>query len=104
MVLPLGSIRLVSRKTTSTVPIGLLAGSGRFPIVFAEAASRRGFRVACVGVKYEASESLRDLCDSFDLVGVSKLGRMIRRFKQRGVEQIVMAGKVTKSVMYTPWR
>ena len=29
---------------------------------------------------------------------------MIRTFRREGVEQIVMAGKVTKSVMYTPWR
>jgi DUF1009 family protein len=38
------------------------------------------------------------------LVGVSKLGRMIRAFRTQGVREIVMAGKVTKSVMYTPWR
>ena len=84
--------------------IGLLAGSGRFPILFAEAAQRQGLRVACVGVRYEAPESLRALCDSFELIGVSKLGAMIRAFKRRGVKRIVMAGKVTKSVMYTPWR
>jgi DUF1009 family protein len=84
--------------------IGLLAGSGRFPILFAESARRQGLRVACVGIRYEASEELGSLCESFELVGISKLGRMIRAFKQRGVKQVVMAGKVTKSVMYTPWR
>src|SRR4051794_13498055 len=63
-------------------PIGLLAGSGRFPILFAEAARRQGLSVACVGVKYEASEELRSLCDAFAVVGVSKLGRMIRTFRR----------------------
>jgi DUF1009 family protein len=29
---------------------------------------------------------------------------MIRAFRRQGVRQIVMAGKVTKNVMYTPWR
>jgi UDP-2,3-diacylglucosamine hydrolase len=29
---------------------------------------------------------------------------MIRAFRRAGVERIVMAGKVTKSVIYTPWR
>jgi UDP-2,3-diacylglucosamine hydrolase len=84
--------------------IGLLAGSGRFPILFAEAAQRQGLRVACVGIRYEASDALRDLCASFHPVGVTKLGRMIRTFRRQGVQRIVMAGKVTKSVMYTPWR
>lgn len=99
--------RIRPRSATSprvSEPIGLLAGSGRFPILFAQVARRQGLPVACVGVRYEASEELRELCDSFDLVGVSKLGRMIRTFRRRGVRQVVMAGKVTKNVMYTPWR
>jgi UDP-2,3-diacylglucosamine hydrolase len=85
-------------------PIGLLAGSGRFPILFAQAARRQGLPVACAGIKYEASEELRALCDSFEWVGVAKLGRMIRAFKRARARRIVMAGKVTKNVIYTPWR
>lgn len=97
--------RIGRGSTTNTVePIGLLAGSGRFPILFAEAAKRQGLPVACVGLKYEAPELLASLCDSFEVVGVSKLGWMIRSFKRRGVRKVVMAGKVTKSVMYTPGR
>src|SRR5205809_391093 len=84
--------------------IGLLAGSGRLPIVFAAAAQRQGLRVACVGIKYEAPAELRDLCWSFQVVGVARLGRMIRAFRREGVRRIVMAGKVTKNVIYTPWR
>jgi len=84
--------------------IGLLAGSGRFPILFAEAARRQGYAVACVGIQYEASEELRDLCATFDVVGVAKMGRMIRTFRRRGAAEIVMAGKVTKNVIYTPMR
>jgi len=85
-------------------PIGLLAGSGRFPILFAEAARRQGFSLACVGIQYEASEELRAICDSFHVVGVAKMGRMIRTFRRQGVMRAVMAGKVTKNVIYTPWR
>ena len=87
-----------------TETIGLLAGSGRFPILFAEAARRQGLKVACVGIRYEAPEELKSLCDEYQTVGVAKLGRMIRVFKKFGVKKIVMAGKVTKSVMYSPWR
>jgi len=96
--------RIHRHAPSSGKTVGLLAGSGRFPILFAEAALRQGWEVACVGIRYEAPEELRNLCTSFHEVGVSKLGRMIRTFRREGVEQIVMAGKVTKSVMYTPWR
>ncbi len=101
-------IRHHPAQTTAKVeprePIGLLAGSGRFPILFAQAARRHGLSVACVGIKYEAPDELRTLCDSFQLVGVAKLGKMIRTFQRMGVRRIVMAGKVTKNVIYTPWR
>ncbi|MGO9471213.1 MAG: LpxI family protein [Isosphaeraceae bacterium] len=104
IVIPLQRKTAAASRQAQARPIGLLAGSGRFPILFAEAARRQGLRVACVGIKYEASRELSSLCESFEVVGVAKLGRMIRAFRRLGVEQIVMAGKVTKNVMYTPWR
>ena len=105
-----GSTTHASSRTTRTraadrvEPIGLLAGSGRFPILFAEAAQRLGLPVACVGLRYEAPEILGSLCESFEVVSVSRLGGMIRSFKRRGVRRVVMAGKVSKAVMYTPGR
>jgi DUF1009 family protein len=91
-------------RVRAAQPIGLLAGSGRFPILFAEAARRQGLAVACVGIKYEAPDELRELCHSFQVVGVARMGAMIRGFRRQGVERVVMAGKVTKNVIYTPWR
>jgi hypothetical protein len=92
-----------SRRTDRKI-IGLLAGSGRFPMVFAESAKRQGYEVACVGIRHEASQELESLCSQFRFVGVSKLGGMIRAFKAMNAREIVMAGKVTKSVMHTPLR
>src|SRR5882762_4548228 len=88
----------------SSLPIGLLAGSGRFPIIFAEKARNLGMRVVCVGIRYEASPELANLVDRFYWAGVAHLGRMIRCFQREGVASAVMAGKVTKAVMHTPWR
>src|SRR6266550_2155754 len=85
-------------------PVGLLAGSGRFPIIFAEKARSLGMRVVCVGIRYEASPELAKLVDRFYWAGVAHLGRMIRCFQREGVASAVMAGKVTKAVMHTPWR
>ncbi len=87
-----------------TNPIGLLAGSGRFPLLFAEKARDLGLDVVCVGVRYEAPPELQRLVRQFYWAGVSKMGRMIRLFKRARVRRIVMAGKITKAVMYTPWR
>jgi DUF1009 family protein len=86
-------------------PIGLLAGSGRFPICFAEKARALGIPVVCVGVKYEAPPELEKLVHRFYWSGIARLGRMIRCFRREGVQRIVMAGKINKAaVMHRPWR
>jgi DUF1009 family protein len=85
-------------------PIGLLAGSGRFPILFADKARRLGLSVACVGIRGEAAPELAGLVDRFYWAGVARLGRMIRLFKRERVQRVVMAGKIHKVALHTPWR
>jgi DUF1009 family protein len=85
-------------------PVGLLAGSGRFPVVFAEKARQLGIPVVCVGIRDEAPPELVGLVDRFYWTGVARMGRMIRCFKREGVRRAVMAGKVTKVRMHTPLR
>jgi DUF1009 family protein len=84
--------------------VGLLAGSGRFPILFAEGARRQGYEVHCVGVRYEAPDELKTICNDFRWRGVTKLGGMMHDFERMGIRNVVMAGKITKSVMHTPLR
>jgi UDP-2,3-diacylglucosamine hydrolase len=85
-------------------PIGLLAGSGLFPVQFARKARGLGIAVVCVGVRHEAPPELAQMVHRFYWAGVARLGRMIRCFKREGVRRAVMAGKIDKSVMHTRWR
>jgi hypothetical protein len=84
--------------------IGLLAGYGRFPILFAAAARRAGYEIVCVAIRDSASPDLEELVDRCSWVGLVKLGKMIRTFRRAGCRRVVMAGKVQKSAMYTPQR
>ena len=86
-----------------SAPIGLLAGSGRFPMLFAESARRLGRPVVCLGICDEAPPELIPLVDRFHWVGILKLGRMIRCFRQEGVREIVMAGKIQKTKLFLPF-
>src|SRR3954453_19434632 len=85
-------------------PIGLLAGAGRFPIVFAEKARSLGIPVVCVGIRHMATPELSGLVSRFYWAGITRLGRMIPCFKRAGVERIVMAGKIHKTVMHVRFR
>ena len=85
-------------------PIGLLAGSGRFPVVFAEKTREMGLRVVCVGFRGIAAPELRDLVERFYWCGLARLARMIACFRREGVDTFVMAGKVQKMpVVGPPW-
>lgn len=94
----------VMRRPSLAEPVGLLAGSGRYPIVVAEKARSLGIPIVCVGICNEASPELAGLVDRFYWAGLAKLGKMIRSFKREGVRRAVMAGKIHKVVMHTPWR
>lgn len=89
----------------SPAPVGLLAGDGRLPVLFAEKARDLGLPVVCVGLRQHAPTELMPLVQRFHWCRPAALGRMIRLFKRAGVEQIVMAGKVHKAnIMHAPWR
>lgn len=92
------------RLPTNPQRIGLLAGAGRFPISFAQAAREQGHSVFCVGVRDMASPELADLCDRFETTPLGWLGRPIRLFRRAGIKQAVMAGKIEKTVLFHPWR
>ena len=84
--------------------VGLLAGAGRFPIVFAEKARELGIPVVCIGVAGMADPALAHLCDRFHWLRRLSLGYVIRRFHAAGVRRWTMAGKYHKQVMFYPWR
>jgi DUF1009 family protein len=73
-------------------------------VLFAEKARSLGLPLVCVGIRDEAPAELIPLVKRFYWCGIARLGRMIRCFKREGVRRVVMAGKVQKTRMHTPWR
>lgn len=84
--------------------VGLLAGAGRFPIVFAQTARQQGYDVHCMGVLGLVDEELREFCTDFKTAPLARLGKAIRFFKSRNVDRVVMAGKIEKRVLFDPYR
>jgi DUF1009 family protein len=84
--------------------IGLLAGNGRFPLLFAREARSRGFRVVAVAHRGETDPTLDGEVDEAIWVRVGQLGRMIRTFRAAGVKRAVMAGGIDKVRSFTQVR
>lgn len=66
----------------------------------AQEARRQGLRVAALGIQGWADPSLAGSVDAYEEVAVGQLGRLIERLKFHGVRQAIMAGKVTKEVLF----
>ena len=85
-------------------PIGLIAGGGRFPVLFAEKARALGLPVVCVGIRGMADRAaLEPLCHRFFWSRLGAMNRPIRCFKRAGVRRWTMAGKVHKVKMFGPF-
>ncbi|MGH9881598.1 MAG: LpxI family protein, partial [Pyrinomonadaceae bacterium] len=73
---------------------GLIAGNGKFPMLVVEGAKRAGVSLSVAAIREETDPQIEGLADSVTWVGIGQLGKMIRFFKNEGVEQAIMAGQV----------
>ncbi len=80
--------------------IGIIAGGGQFPLLFAEAARKRGRRVVAVAHLHETLPELEAKADLVHWVKLGQLGRIIKIFRQQGVREAVFAGTITKTRIF----
>lgn len=80
--------------------VGLIAGSGRFPILFAEEARRMGVEVTALGIKGVTDPALEAVVGKLQVFPLGQLQKPIEIFKAAGVSRIVMAGKVQHASLF----
>lgn len=83
-----------------STPIGLVAGGGQFPLLFAEAAQQRNRKVVAVCHQNETQAELEQRADISCWVKLGQLGKIIRFFHEQGVSETVFCGTITKTRMF----
>ena len=82
--------------------LGIIAGEGNMPIYIARNACKRGYEVVVLGMKGNAYEAdYKGYCKAFKLVRLGQLNAGIEFFKEHGATQIVMAGRVQHTSIFT---
>jgi DUF1009 family protein len=76
--------------------IGLIAGGGRFPLLFAESARRAGHRVVAVAHRNETDPALAERVDAITWVKLGQIGHVLEALRAGGATQSVMLGAITK--------
>ena len=81
--------------------LGLIAGSGVYPLLLARAARARGVRqVVAVAFENETSPDIAQAADHVEWIKVGQLGRLISTFTQRGVTETIMAGQIAPKNLF----
>ncbi|MFW6052765.1 MAG: LpxI family protein [Desulfosalsimonas sp.] len=76
--------------------IGLIAGSGPFPVLFAKKASAGGYRVYAAGYHNETQPAVADYAAAMEMFYIGQVGRVIKFFKKHDVSRAVMIGAIDK--------
>jgi len=84
--------------------LGLIAGNGKFPLIFAEEAKRAGYTVIAVAHRGETDEAIAQAADEVSWIYVGQLGRIIRAFQRAQVTEAVMAGGIRKVKLFGNFR
>jgi len=90
----------MTKKLQDKEPLGLIAGGGAFPLMVAEAAREKGFRVVAVAHTGETDPLLSEKVDELVWVKLGQLGHLIKALKKAGVTKTVMAGSINKKRMF----
>jgi DUF1009 family protein len=83
-----------------TDKIGIIAGGGQFPVLFAKAVHTQGLKVYAAAHQGETDETLADQVDRLQWVKLGQLGRIISFFKETGVKKTVFIGSITKTNIF----
>jgi UDP-2,3-diacylglucosamine hydrolase len=84
--------------------IGLIAGNGRFPIIFADNARKLGYHVSAVAHEGETEPELAGHVDRIHWIKIGQINKLIKAFKEDKVHQAVMLGGIKKTHVFTTVR
>jgi len=87
-----------------TERIGIIAGSGRFPVLFAETARRRGVEVFAVAHRGETDPELERAVAGIAWIFPGELDAMIAALRTFAVRRAVMVGGIAKRRLFREFR
>jgi UDP-2,3-diacylglucosamine hydrolase len=83
-------------STLAERSLGLIAGEGSLPVILAQSAKEKGYRVVAFALSETARDQVEKIVDKVHLIAPGQMGRNAKLFKEEGLNQAVFVGKVPK--------
>lgn len=80
--------------------IGLIAGAGDMPMIWAGAAKGKGAEIVAIAIAEEAKKGLEGIVGRLHSLSVGQVGKIIKVLKDDGIKELVFIGKVNKSLIF----
>lgn len=80
--------------------IGLIAGNGKFPILFARAAAKQNIAVVAAAIRGDTSFFLKPLVQKMEWFKVGELRRLFTYFQEQDIKKVIMAGQVNPKNLF----
>ena len=81
--------------------LGIIAGSGVYPLLLADAARVDGVkRIVVAAFKDETSAEITNRADEIEWLRVGQLGRLLNFFREKGVRHAIMAGQIAPGNLF----
>ena len=80
--------------------LGLIAGNGKFPLLFAKKARSQNYQVIAAGIHGDTSFFLKFLVDKMAMFKVGELEKLFAFFKNEGIKEVIMAGQVNPNNLF----
>ncbi len=90
------------KSPASTSPIGLIAGQGEFPLLFAKAALSLKRPIVVFGLEGYTDKRIEDFTSETHYMALGELGRLVDLLLQKKIKRVVFAGGVPKKQIYNP--
>ncbi len=84
----------------SIARVGLIAGNGAFPLMFARAAKQKGIRVVAAAVKGDTSVLIHLIADEVCWFSPGELKKLFAYFRGQNIAQVLMAGQVNPAHLF----
>lgn len=82
--------------------IGIIAGTGAFPLHVARAARAQGHWLCAIALKQHADPAIAAQVDATEWIDVGQLSQLLTVCQRHALTQAVMAGQVTKGALLNP--
>ena len=81
--------------------IGLIAGNGKLPILLGQRIRKEGHRLVAAAHRGETRKDLKGYVDVLQWVQIGQMEPMIRFFQEERVEEVLLAGTVSKTHFFS---